>query len=1057
MKKLTALLLSGLFAVSTTITATAAVVDYFVFNTEPLNVFIGRPEAVGLISNAQFDDIAGHWANEAIGHGAALGILNFGGGNFNPGQPITFQEGLGIAVNVAGFGEESLQAGLDFINDSVIGGDVFWDGSLTDTMHLGNLVVARDNDIISELLFNSLVGIPVFDVEAVQELLQDLQTAIDAMDAPPSEDNENDEIVDPEVAVQEIYDQLNAILGGIMGELQVQDPRDVLAMMPTRYSLLQRQDMARFIGRALSDNDAIQLPNQPRDILRFDDWQNISSVSAQYVEAFVRLGVMSGSTESSFNPTGTISRGEVAQIIRNLEDIYYEEQGISRNIGTVAGYRERQQAATLQGEAQRDWFIRRYDGDVDVIQHLIVYSPIGSVVNYDVPVFRNGQIGGLASLQVDDQIEYLTDGENVLYIHVIESGQNLTTVTGRLMDVDIINGTIRLRDDAGRDFTYNLTSGIFGEDESGQYLFMDERSVSYDDLPFGAFLELILINNLVSRVSFVGQPELVLEMRGIVIDNNPAFGYITVIDNNANIQTRFYNQNDMNVQRMGHYQTGGAGYIAQMFPHFAFNPLATTISAIQPGDIVFMRFDENDPTLITHISAVVHPVIRHGLVRSVNHSLGTTSVLLQFDNGQTSWFDIGENVFVTDAGRLVPNTTIQTGDRLRLLLNQVVMAPGHVVESILEVAVEAPGHHIGTILTGNFAGINNMQNQLMLQNSRQLNVLGWGPHTQIQNLNLNRQNIEFYHENQRISQEHAQRFFSRSDLVTYVALDQSPAGETIRQITFRDGRDELLNPELVISTDGTGGFIIGSIPGVIQTDSGTIVRSNGRQVSGSNISPGDLVRVSLNGGNNAAVVDIMDQPGVSAISVARVRILDVNEGNNFTVQSMATLQGHDWMFTPVERVFTITPNTLFLDEDGWVSPTNFIGFTEDTVIDRTFTVIYDGTTATHVIDAPYGNRVVRGQIFNVDANGNTGTLGIRDAQYLYNPDLDPTYQWRNISNANPVMNIEIPANSIIIRNNEIINPGQLQNGDQIRVLTHGFPEEFYPGVEIQGYIILVDR
>ena len=1042
-KKLMAGLLAGAMAITTPATTLGVVTDHFVFNTTPVGVYIGRPEAAGLITNAQFNDVAGHWAQEAIGHGAALGLLNFGGGNFNPGQPLTFQEGLGIAVNLAGLGEESLQAGLDFLNDWVIGGDVFWDGSLTDTMHLGNLVVARDNDIISPLLFNALVGIDTFDTDAVQDILDQMEMLL-AAEAPDD-------------AIDDLLDELAEMLAAVMAEFGIQDPVEAIDMMPTRYSLIQRQDFARFLARAVADNDALSLPNQPRDILRFTDWQNISGVAAQYVEAFVRLGIMNGNTPTTFNPTGTISRGEAAQVIRNLEDIFYEEQGISRNIGTVAGYQQRQQVATLQGEAWRDWYIRRADGDVDVIQHLNVHTPLGTVINYDVPVFRNGQVGGLDTLEVNDQIEYLTRDGVVLYIHVIDTAQNWQDVVGRLQGVDIVEGTIMLRQEGTGDIIYNMTSGTFGENQGGQYIFMDNVEISVQDLPFGAYVELRLINNTVHRVSFVGQPELVLEMRGIVIDNNPAFGYLTILDNNANIVTRFYNSGDMSVQRMGHYQTGGVGYIAQMFPHFAFNPLAATIDAIQPGDIVFMRFDDNDPTVITHISAAVHPVMRHGLVRGVNHAGGTTSILLQFDNGQTSWFDIGEHVFVTDAGRVVPNHTIQTGDRLRLLLNQVVMAPGHVVESILEVAIEAPGHHIGTILTGHLAGINNMQQQLMLQNARPLTGTGWGPHNQIQNLNLNRQNIAFYHENQRISQDHAQRFLSRTDLNTYVALDSGPAGETIRQITFRNGRDELLAPEIVLSTTGQGGFILPSVQGVIATDAGTIVRRNGRQVSGTDIVAGDLVRVSLNGGNTAAVVDILDMPATSGVSISRVRILSVNEGHSFQVQSMATLQGHDWMFTPVERIFTISPNTLFLDENGWVNPTNFVGFTEDTVVDSTFTVVYDGTTATHVIDAPYGNRVVRGQVYRVAGSGNTGNIGIRDAQWLDNPNLDPTYVWRNISNINPVMDIEIPANSLVIRGNEIIRPDQLQNGDQIRVLTHGFPESWYPGVSLNGYIILVDR
>lgn len=1025
--------LIGLFMFSNVSFAYGQVMDYFIFNVPYVNVFSGRSEAGGIISNAQFVDTQNHWANEAIAHGASLGLLHFSGSNFMPNTPVTLQEGLGIIINLMGLGEEVLQAGLDIVNE-LVGDGVFWDGTLEDTLYLGFLDLARDNDIISDIMFNALVGIPLWDEDELEDILNALEGLEDDADG--------------------AFEDLLALLADVVEDLLLIDP--LLALdLPERWDPITRQQMVAFIAMALEDSDQIQLPNQPRDILAFNDWQWISPSYAQGVEAMARVGAISGTDDGFFDPWYTISRAEVAQILRNIDHIHYDLQDIERNVGTVASYRNHQEVATLQGEARRNFYIRRHDGDVDVITHQTLLAPTGQIINYNAPVFRNGQVGGLDTLQVNDQIEYLTLGDTVLYINVIDTLQNFGTVTARLMQVDIEEGTILVTDDYSNDFTFHLTSGIFGininDPDLRSYLIIDNHTVFFENLPFGSLLELTLINNLVTNISFVGQPELVLEMRGVIIDNNPAFGYLTFIDNNGNIVTRFYNQNNMQVQRQAHYQSSGPGYIAQMFPHFAFNPLVAHISDLQPGDIVFMRFDPSDPTLITSISAATHHVVRHGLVRQVSSNSGIVSLLLQFDNGQTTWFDLGPNIFVTRQGRPINNTEIQVGDRLRLLVNQAILGPGHVVESVLEASLEGEGHHISTILTGHLAGINGMQNSLMLQNSRPLTGIGWGAHTQIQDLNLSRQNIQFFHENQQISLDHAQRFLSRSDLNTYVAMDSSPFGETIRQITFRNGRDELLNQDTVISTTPTGGFMIASVPGIISTDDGTIVRRNGRMVSGNDILTGDIVRVSLNGGNNAAVVDILDTPAVSGVGIARVRILNVNEGVSFTVQSMATLQNHEWMFTPVERVFTINPNTLFLNEDGWVNPSAFIGFTADTVVDSTFTVVYNGAMATHVIDAPFGNRVVRGNISATD-----DTIQIRDAQYLYNPTLSPTYVWNNISNVNPTMNITTHPNTIIVRNNQIVQPRDLQLGDRIRVLTHNLPANINPGISLPGYIILVD-
>lgn len=1035
--KAIATLLTAIFVFSTTATTYASIMDYFVFNVSPINTYMGHQDGARRVSNSQFLDIQGHWAEEAIVYGTALGILPFGGTNFFPGAAVTFQEGLAIAVNLMGEGDGALQAGID-ITTNVANQEAFWDTSLEDTLHIGFLEVARDNDIITQTMFNALLGLPLWDEAEVNQLLNQIAVAAGQQHI-------------------NLVNQLNELLSDIVTEFNLTTPLEALNL-PSRTDPITREQLATFVARALEDNDAIALPNQPRDILGFSDWQTIGAANAQYVEALVRINVLSGDG-ASFNPQGSITRAEVARLVRNLDNIFHDENDISRYTGTVAAYRNNQEPATLQGDSWRNLYIRRFDGDVDVIQHQLAFAPTGLTVNYNVPVFRNGIVGGLEILEINDQIEYLVfeddDDDNilrVLYINVVESGQNFSTVTMRLMELDAVEGLIRVRDSYGNDFLYNLTSGTFGQGVYGPYLTMDNFVVQWDEIPFGAYIELSLINNLVSRISFVGQPVLVLEMRGVVIDNNPAFGYLTVIDNYGNIVTRFYNQHNMQVQRQTHYsQASGASYLAQMFPNFNFNPHAASISDLQPGDIVFMRFDENDPTLITNISSAVHHVMRHGLVRQVSSASGVVSMLLQLDNGQTSWFDLGPNIFITSQGRAINNSEVQVGDRIRLLVNQAILGPGHIVESVLEAVLESQGHHIGTILTGHLAGINSMQQNLMLQNSRSLTGLGWGPHTQIQELNLNRQNVQFFHEGQQISIDHANRFLSRSDLNTYVAMDQSPFGESIRQITFRNGRDELLNADVVLSTTAQGGFIIPSVSGTITTDEGTIVRRGGRQVSGNDIQAGDNVRVSLNGGNNAAIVDILDTAGVSAVGIARARVLNVNQGASFTVQSMATLQGHDWMFTPVERVFTINPNTLFLNEDGWVDPTMFRTQAENSVYNQVFTVIYDGSQATHVISMPHGNRVVRGQI--VSQSGTT--INLTNSQYLYNPNLSPTYEWRSFSAVNPTLNITTHPNSIIIRNNQIIQPRDLQLGDNIRILTHNLPT-MAPGANVRGYIILVD-
>jgi len=975
----------------------AAVRDYFVTSANPEGVYMGRLESDGIIANANPNDIAGHWAHEPIVHAMAMGAMYFGAsGSFLPNQPLTNEQAIAFAVNTRGLGYRANAAGIE-LREEMEGLGLETPNTLTNIRHLGYLSIARDEGIISSVDFYGMVGMT--PVELAEEEAVTFET-------------------------------------------------------PLRGILIQRQQFAMVMARALSENDAMVIENQPAAMLSFNDWESVAPANAPYVEALARLSAMGAG--GNFNPTGNITRAEAAQVLRNLDEIFGEVNDIQRRFGTVAYYRDIQELATLQGEVHRNHLIRRYDGAVDVLQHQVVFQPTGGLVNYDTVVFRDGVVGGFSLLQIDDQIEYFVQDGVVRYINVVEREQYLNQVVGRLIRVDTEEGTITLRDNAGNEFMYRMQVGTFGENLDGQYIFLDGRRVFWGDLPFGAFVEIELLNNLVRRVSFVGQPELVSEMRGIVIDNNPDFGYITFIDNNANIVTRFYNQNDMAVTRAPYYTTAsGATYLARMFPNHNFDPLNRSIADIVPGDIIFIRFSSEDPTLITDISAAANFTHRFGLVRGVSRNEDNASILLQFDNGATSWFDIGPNTFVTRSGVPVSNRDIEIGDRLRLLVNQAVLAPGHVVESVLEVSLEGVGHHIGQILTGNLAGINNLQNQLMLQNARPLTNTGWGNHSQIQELALGRTgNIYFFHEGNRISAEQAARTLSRSSLATYVAMDQSPSGNTIRQVTFRDGRTELLQSDIVMSTTNAGEFMLSSINGNILTDAGTIIRRNGRQVTSNEIFPGDLVQVSLTGGNRAAVVDIIEAPAIENVNIARARIAEIRPGNNFTVMSMSTLLNGEWVFTPVERVFTINPNTLFLNTGGFVDPASFVDFGDDSRIADTFTIVYDGSVATHVVDAPFGNRQIRGTV--VSAPGSpVGVVTVRDAQYLQYTNV-PIPQWRNWNNqTNAVAEIYVRPNTIIIRNNEVIQASQLRAGDRLRIFANA-ASMANEDTDLHGYIILVE-
>ena len=258
-----------------------------------------------------------------------------------------------------------------------------------------------------------------------------------------------------------------------------------------------------------------------------------------------------------------------------------------------------------------------------------------------------------------------------------------------------------------------------------------------------------------------------------------------------------------------------------------------------------------------------------------------------------------------------------------------------------------------------------------------------------------------------------------------------------------------MKPDTVVKADGNGSFSTVGSSQPITTDPGTIVVKNGRLVDPSAIAPSDYAVVALNGGNNAAVVNIIDTPDNSQLSVIRARVTSVNEGQSFTVESISILTGDDWIYSPIAREFTIDYDTLFLDENGYVDPTTFRDYTDTTVVGNTYTIVADGSKAIQVIDAPYATKEVKGTIYEIDDT----SIKIKDVTYL---DAE-TGQWKTLSDTNNTATVTIPLNSVVLKNNEAVTKSSLQVGDRIKVMTDTLPEKPSSGMNVDGYIIYVEN
>jgi hypothetical protein len=503
------------------------------------------------------------------------------------------------------------------------------------------------------------------------------------------------------------------------------------------------------------------------------------------------------------------------------------------------------------------------------------------------------------------------------------------------------------------------------------------------------------------------------------------------------------------VQKTEHYDMRDhIGNIHSLFPDIRFNPLETSMDAIMPGNVVSFRTDPNDPGTIVSISATTNYSTRYGRIVEFRTEGHMHSFLMEFENGRTAWFNMPDDVLVRRAGRPVLAGTIQPGDWARILVNQAIIAPGHVMESVRGMELEGDARHISSIVRGRLTGFNVIQNQIMIQDSQTLERAGWVNHQRVAQYNISGPHVEYFLDGRPVSLSFVQNTLRFAQAEVYIAMENHHGGERVRMVSFRTGRDELLAPDLVLGIDGQGGFHVVGNDGVIGTDAGTIVRRNGRLVDGRNIMPWDYATVVLSGGNSAAVVDIGPMPATAGVTIARGRIQSVDQGVSFRVQSMALFDGLRWHFTPIQREFAIDHNTIFLGPDGLTNINDFIDFTEDSVFDQVFNIVIDGSRAARVIDAPYTTQAVRGIIYAIDGD----EISIRN---VHTHNLH-TNRWTLTSQINATAFVTVGPNSIIVDRNEVVGLNNLRIGDQIRVMTTPIASPS-AGMEFDGYIVLVER
>ncbi len=573
-----------------------------------------------------------------------------------------------------------------------------------------------------------------------------------------------------------------------------------------------------------------------------------------------------------------------------------------------------------------------------------------------------------------------------------------------------------------------------------------------DEIPYGAKYKLTLKGDVVTNIVYLGQDIIVEESRGIIIENEPDFGYMVVLGMDNVKRVYKYYPNDIVVEKQPYYDHEDyVGHYDEIFEYDGYDPRDATVYDIEAGDLVFLRPDAEDDSYISYISVTPNYIQRTGLVNKVTVNDGFTTVLVTFDNGQVGSYQIPDNVLVRKSRSIKDPSYLEAGDYAKFLINEAIIDSGYVVESIKEILVEEQGHTVSDVVKGTFTAFNSIQGEVSLTNSQSLKTSGWVNTQLMSTYSLKPNDIEdiSINDNQVAITNFNRLLKNNNDYVTYMAVEQNYSGKNVKFITAYDGRDTLLKTDILTNISANGKMVLQSAANEYTIKDDAIIVKNDKLVPKGALEPYDMVQVVLNGGV-ASVVNVVDSMDNTRVQFARGRVQSVDEGKNFTVRSLVLLENNQWTYSPIERTYAIDLNTKYITEDGQVqSLDTFLSYTESKVIDKVYNIIAQGTTADFIIESPYCNEDVNGVVYKVE----DGIVYLKDVNY-YNKESG---SWEAADRKNNTAQITLETNSVILRDSEVVGSNKIEIGDRFFVKTDELNIVDNEEINVTGYINFIEN
>ncbi len=517
---------------------------------------------------------------------------------------------------------------------------------------------------------------------------------------------------------------------------------------------------------------------------------------------------------------------------------------------------------------------------------------------------------------------------------------------------------------------------------------------------------------------------------GIVEENNPDFGYITLYREDG-WGTSPQNAQILSIERTFVYSDI---YSIEVF----INHKIDSVNNLETGDSVFIRLDLAGN--ITGISAVKNYTHRYGTLLTLDKNY----ISIEYEDETHQTLSIDSNVKFYLSGVRIDTNTVKDGDKIRLVVNSNPKST-----HVREIHIEDERFKITGIYKGTLAYIDTTSDKIILRNMEQLENGRWKICVQKGFSGILIPNdCRLYYDNNLIDKEYANK--NLKGMEVYVAVRKEFGGvENAMMISFRNYRDsEIFYDDIIVNKSQKEIELLNSISSIKMTQD-TMVIKDGRLTHAMSIAQQDKAYIVANrdyesGSFTAGIIEIKERFGIKALRVYRGRIIDIKANRNVTLESWSQFNGLRWTYNNTPKTFDITYDTRIVGADGVINNRSFIDFGQNSFRDTSVYIISKDEKALVISTAPYGNQFSSGEIYQLifdDSRQITGFMLMDTANY----DIEK-YEW----NSSTDLEVNLLSNSILIKNDEIIKPSDLMVGDRIGILKKDTSDTE------DAYIVIVD-